>query len=157
MPVPVVPPVDNMPTAMSVVPPAAVKPPPQAVMPPKAVKRKVDDGDRPVTPEELQEANEYLRLAVNLRPGKDVDTVRGVSELRKDILEGRFGATQQRKKELGLSSDVHVSIPSKDIKIKTKYRKKQFEKYLETARRLDAQKKERLAQAVDDVMKGADQ
>jgi hypothetical protein len=151
------------------VPPAAVKPqvaaevvrPSMPVMTPLAKpKRKIlEDLDRPVTPQELQEANEYLKLGKGFRPGKDIDTAQGVRELRKDILEGRVKATEQRKRELGLSAEVRVRTPPKEIKIKNKIRrtKEQFEKYLETAQRLDEQKRKRLAESINDVMKGAEQ
>jgi uncharacterized protein (UPF0335 family) len=46
-----------------------------------------------------------------------------------------------------------VTIPAKEHKLKTKFTKEQFEKYLETARRLDEQKKKRLAEAIENVMK----
>ena len=138
--------------------PVSVIPAPPVVPPPKVDKltQIIDPIDRPVTPEELREANEILALGTDrgMWKGKrDVDTVEGVRKLRRDILEGRFRATKQRKKELGLASDVRVSTPPTGIKIKTKYTKEQFEKYLETARRLDEQKKKRLAEAIDDVMK----
>jgi hypothetical protein len=135
-----------------------VQPPSPVIIPtPKVVKPKhkvFEDPERPVTPQELQEADEYLKLGSGFRPAKEIDTVHGVRELRKAILEGRVKATEQRKRELGLSSEVRVSTPSAETKIKTKYTKEQFEKYLETARRLDEQKRERLAEIIADVIKG---
>ena len=104
-----------------------------------------EDLDRPVTPQELQEANDFLKLGE--------DTAQRVRELRRGILEGTINATKQRKKALGLSSDVRVGTP-KEIKIKGKYTKEQYEKYLEAARRLDEQKNKRLANAIASVVKG---
>jgi hypothetical protein len=145
-----------------VVAPIPVVPPPSPVITstPKAVnpKHKVfEDFDRPVTPQELQEADEYLKLGNGFRPGKDVDTVQGVHELRKGILEGRVNATKERKRELGLSPEIRVTIPKKEPKIKTKFTKERFEKYLEAARRLDEQKKKQLTESINDVMKGVEQ
>ena len=110
----------------------------------KIEERVFDDGDRPVTPEELQEANEFLKLGE--------DTAQRVRELRNGILEGTVNATKQRKKALGLSSDVRVRTPPKGLKIKAKYTKEQFEKYLETEKRLDEQRKKRIANEIADVM-----
>jgi hypothetical protein len=124
--------------AVSAPPVAAVKPAAVVESLPLVAKPKhkmFEDFDRPVTPQELQEADEYLKLG-GIRPAKEIDTVQGVHELRKGILEGRVNATEQRKRELGLSSDIRVSTPKKKTKVKTKYTKEQFEKYLETARRL---------------------
>ena len=114
----------------------------------KIEERVFDDGDSPVTPEELQEANEFLKLGE--------DTAQRVRELRKGILEGRVNATKMRKRELGLQPEVRVRTPQKGIKIKAKYTKEQFEKYLETEKRLDEQRKKRLAEMIDNVMKGAE-
>jgi hypothetical protein len=147
VPTPVTVPVVQSPVPTTIVP-KAVKP----TQPPKIA---VDDIDRSVTPQELQEADEYLKLGQGYKPGKDVDTARGVRELREAILQGRVNATEQRKRELGFlpESKVRATIPKKEMKIKTKYTKEQHEKYLETARRLDEQKKKRLADAINDVMK----
>jgi hypothetical protein len=101
--------------------------------------------DRKPTAKELREANKELKLGE--------ETQQGVRQLRKDILEGRVNATKQRKRELGLMPEVRVTIPAKEHKLKTKFTKEQFEKYLETARRLDEQKRKRLAEAINDVMK----
>ena len=151
-----------MPTTKPVVAPVlpVQQSPPTDVVFPKAgrpkketVVRKIenrvfDDGDRPVTPGELQEANEFLKLGE--------DTAQRVRELRNGILEGTVHATKQRKKALGLSSDIRVRTPPKGLKIKAKYTKEQFEKYLETERLLDAQRKKRIAEMIDNVMKGAE-
>ena len=78
-----------------------------------------------------------------------------IHELREDILQGRVKATKQRKKELGFlpETKVRAIIPKKGVTINATYTKGQFEKYLETARRLDEQKKERIAHEITDVMK----
>ena len=142
--------------------PAPPVKPPSVVIAPKVMKPKqnFEDRDRPVTPQELKEANEILALGKDrgMWKGKqDVDTVEGVRELRRDILEGRFRATKQRKRELGLLDDVKIRPERAKTKIKTKYTKEQFEKYLETAKRLDEQRNKRLAEAINDVMKGVEQ
>ena len=105
--------------------------------------------DRKPTAKELREANEELKLGD--------DTLQGVRQLRKDILEGRANATKQRKRELGLMPEVRAMIPAKEHKFETKFTKEQFEKYLETARRLDEQKRKRLAGAINDVIMGTEQ
>jgi hypothetical protein len=100
--------------------------------PPKAAKPTLDivDIDRPVTAEELQAANEELKLGE--------ETVQKLQELREEILQGRFKATEPRKIELGFlpESKVRITTPAKGKKVKGKYSKEQFEKYLETARHL---------------------
>jgi len=132
-----------------------VQVPPVLSTPPKPVKprQSVEDFDRPITPEELREANEILALGKGKYKKKDFDTAQGVKDLRRDILEGRFRATKERKRELGLLSDDKIRPAPAKTKIKTKYTKEQFEKYLETANRLDEQRKRRLADAINDVMK----
>jgi hypothetical protein len=114
-------------------------------------KQRVDDIDRPVTPQELHEADEELKLGE--------DTLQRIQKLREDIIQGRVKATGQRKKELGFlpESKVRITTPKKGIKIDTKQTKEQFEKYLETAKQLDEQKKKRLTETINDVMKGTEQ
>jgi hypothetical protein len=154
-------PVDAVPIAVPVVPPTPIvapvmpKPPiaqPPPIVIPKAVKPKriIDDIERQVTPQELQEANDFLKLGE--------DTAQKIRELREDILQGRVKATEPRKIELGFlpETKVQIEIPKKGIKLKDKYTKEQFEKYLETARRLDEQKKKRLAEAINDIINGAE-
>ena len=135
-----------------VMPKSPVVQPPPAVVIPKAVKPKriIDDIERPVTPQELQEANAGLKL--------DDETAQKIHELREDILQGRVKATEPRKIELGFlpETKVQIKIPKKGINFKAKFTKEQYEKYLETARRLDEQKKKRLAEAINDVMNGAE-
>ena len=139
---------DAVPTPKMVVAPV-VQPPPKASQPKQ--NKVYEDLDRPVTPQELQEANELLKLGE--------DTAQRVRELRRGILEGTVNATEQRKKVLGLVpySEVHVKTPPKGIKIKAKYSKEQFEKYLETAKQLDERRKKQIAEAISDAMKGAEQ
>ena len=152
-------PVDAVPVAVPVVQPTPIvapvtpKPPivqPPPIVAPKAVKprRTIDDIERPVTPQELQEANDFLKLGE--------DTAQKIRELREDILQGRVKATEPRKIELGFlpETKVQIEIPKKGIKLKDKYTKEQFEKYLETARRLDEQKKKRLVDAINNVVNG---
>ena len=116
-------------------------------------KRRGEDLDRAATRKELREAKKIFALGKGKYKGKDFDTAQGVQDLRRDILEGRFGATQERKKELGLLSDVKIRPESNGTKTKEKYTKEEFEKYLETARRLDEQKNKRLAEAINDIVK----
>ena len=153
-----------MPVATPVVPkPPPVVQPPQPAQPPPPIdrsllagykpKRKFENLDRPATRKEIKEANEILALGKGKHKKKEYDTAQGVIDLRRDILEGRFRATKERKRELGLLSDDKIRPTPAKTKIKTKYTKEQFEKYLETANRLDEQKKRRLADAINDVMK----
>ena len=113
----------------------------------KIPKQRVNDIDHPVTPQELHDADDELKLGE--------DTLQRVQKLREDIIQGRVKATGQRKKELGFlpESKVRITTPKKGIKIKTKYTKEQFEKYLETAKHLDEQKKKRLIETINDLMK----
>jgi len=143
-------PADAVPTPTPVIAPmvqaqpVAKKPP--VVQPPPPIdrsllkgykpKRKLEDLDRPATRKEIREANEILALGKGKHKGKDYDTVQGVQDLRRDILEGRFKATKERKRELGLLSDDKIRPESKAIKFKTRYSKEEFEKYLETAKRI---------------------
>jgi len=116
-------------------------------------KRRGEDLDRPATRKELKEADAILALGKGKYKKKEYDTAQGVQDLRRDILEGRFRATKERKRELGLLSDVKFRPESKAIRFKTRYTKEEFEKYLETARRLDEQKNKRVAEAINEVMK----
>ena len=106
--------------------------------------------DRPATPQELQDADEEMKLGE--------DTLQHIQKLREDIVQGRAKATGQRKIELGFlpESKIQPITPKKGITIKTKYTKEQFEKYLETAKQLDEQKKKRLAKTINDVMEGTE-
>ena len=137
-------PAEAVPVATPVVPKQVVMQPPSKVVKPQ---RNLDDRDRPVTPEELQEANAALRL--------DDKIAQKIKELREDILQGRVKATEPRKIELGFlpESKVQITIPKMNNKIKTKFTKEQYEKYLEAARRLEEQKQKRLADAIRDVIK----
>ena len=140
-------PADTVPIAAPGVPPT----PPVAITPdmlPKTFRRKriMEDIERPVTPQELQEANAGLKL--------DDDTAKKIRELREDILQGRVKATEPRKIELGFlpETKVQIKIPKKGISIRAKYTNEDYERYLETARRLDEQKKKRIAEAIGDVL-----
>ena len=142
--------------------PLIVQPPPPVITPPVVVpkgvkpKRIIDDIERPVTPQEYQEANEILALGKGR--GNDIDTVQGVRELREAILQGRVKATEPRKIELGFlpETKVQIKIPKKGNTIKAKFTKEQYKKYLETARRLGEQKKKRLVDAINNVVNGAE-
>jgi len=151
MPVPVVP----------KMPPVVQSPPPpidRSLLAGYKPKRKFENLDRPATRKEIKEANEILALGKGKHKKKEYDTAQGVIDLRRDILEGRFRATKERKKELGLYSvdRIRPESKSKKIKFKTRYTKEEYEKYLETARLLDEKKKKRVAEAINDVMKGTE-
>ena len=121
------------------IPPVVQPPPPidRSLLKEYKPKRKLEDLDRPATRKEIKEANEILALGKGKYKKKEYDTAQGVQDLRRDILEGRFRATKERKRELGLLSDDRIRPESKKkIKFKTKYTKEKFEKYLETAKRI---------------------
>jgi len=128
---------------------------PPVVQPPPKQNKVFEDIDHPVTRKEIKEANEILALGKGKYKRKEYDTAQGVKDLRRDILEGRFRATKERKRELGLYSvdKIRPESKSKKPKIKAKYTKEAYETYLETARLLDEQRKKRLAGAINDVMK----
>ena len=126
-----------------------VQPPPKVSQPRQ--NKVFEDLDRPVTPKELRDADNELKLGD--------ETIQKIRELREDILQGRVNATKQRKIELGFlpETKVRATTPAKEIKVKAKYTKEEFERYLETARLLDEQKRKRLAEAINDVIKEAKQ
>ena len=161
----VVAPVDVVPTPTPVIAPASpapvVQPPPpidRSLLKGYKAKRRGEDLDRLPTRKEIKEANKILALGKGKYKKKEYDTAQGVQDLRRDILEGRFRATKERKRELGLYSDDRIRPESKKkIKFKTKYTREEYEKYLETARLLDEQRKKRIAEAINDVIKEAKQ
>jgi len=141
---------------VEVVPVPVAQPPPpidRSLLTTYKPKRRGEDLDRSATRKELREAKEILALGKGKYKKKEYDTAQGVQDLRRDILEGRFTATKERKKELGLLSEVKIRPESKVPKTKAKYTKEEFEKYLETARQLDEKRNKRLAEAIHDVMK----
>ena len=150
MPSPVITPMTSAPVVQS--------PPPidASLLKGLKLKRRGENLDRPATRKEMREANEILALGKGKYKKKEYDTAQGVIDLRRDILEGRFRATKERKRELGLLSDdrIRQESKSKKPKFKTRYTREQYEKYLETARHIDEQRKKRLADAINEVMKG---